>query len=164
MLSVGPLLSVGVLLGVGLTGAAARAEQGAVLLLPRLAADNSLTVELRNLSKLPVQLTGASLQFAASAGRAPCAVSLPGPVSIGPAETKTVPFATGREVGSCVPLPGGSERSRRMSVLTTPEFARPERVPMRSPGANLHPADLAYTLRIGDRAVSDTTTWHFAPE
>ena len=148
-----------------LSAGGARAEQGTLQFTPRLAADNSLTVELRNLSKLPIKLTGADLKFAAATvGAVPCAMSLPGAVSIGPAETKTVSLGAARDMGRCMPAPAGPTGSRRLSVLTAREFAQPELRSARPAGGNLHPADLEYTLQIGDRTLTDTTTWHFVAE
>ena len=147
-------------LGLLLASAPAWAEQGLVTFTPRVAADGSVTIELRNMSKLPVQVATANLKFAVAAGAQPCGVALPAAVTVGPAESMTVSLAAARDIGRCMPAPAPTGPPRRFTIVTSREFAAPATASARVAGGNLHPADLEYTLKIGDRSLTDTTTWH----
>ncbi len=144
--------------------APAWAEQGLVTFTPLVAADGSVTVEVRNMSKLSVQVASANLRFAAIDGAERCGLPLPAAVTVGPAESKVVPLANARNIGRCMPAPPVGGSPRRFSVMTSREFAPSATASPRIAGGNLHPADLEYTLKIGDRSLTDSTTWHFVAQ
>ena len=85
--------------------AGAEAAQGAVEFTPLMEAGKPLTVEIHNLSKLPVNLKQATLEFAAADAGGPCRLSLTAPVSLGPAETKTISLGDSSAVARCMPQP-----------------------------------------------------------
>lgn len=151
-----------------LAAAAARADQRSVELTPRFAPGEPLTVVVRNLSKLPVRLTGAKLEFAAA--RAPgtphCALSLPATISLGPAEMKTITLAANDDVMRCIGRTGvAASQVHRAFAITARDLAERRRRGEVLAEAALHPADLTYRLEIGKKAsMSEKTTWHFAAE
>jgi hypothetical protein len=143
---------------------AAQAAQGAVEFTPLMEPGKPLTIEVRNLSKLPVNLKQATLEFAApNAAGGPCRLSLPAPVSLGPAEMKIVSLGESSAVTRCMPQPatGGSARA----FVLKPRELTGAQAPTRDLGnAVLHPADLSYSFEIGGRPVTDKATWLFAVE
>jgi hypothetical protein len=143
---------------------AAQAAQGAVEFTPLMEAGKPLTIEVRNLSKLPVNLKQATLEFAApNAASGPCRLSLAAPVSLSPAEMKTVSLGESSAVTRCMPQPATGGPARAF-VLKPRELTGAE-APARDLGnAVLHPADLSYSFEIGGRAVTDKATWLFAVE
>lgn len=141
------------------SGATAQAQQGAVEITPRFAPDRPLTIELHNLSKLPVRLTRATLRFAGS-GDETCSFSLPDAVALGPTESKSIPLVAGSEVLKCVTRGGTATAAQRWSVISAQELAKTPDTSGQN-GAAPQAADLDYKLEIGKRAVSDRTIWHF---
>jgi hypothetical protein len=143
---------------------AAQAAQGAVEFTPLMEPGKPLAIEVRNLSKLPVNLKQATLEFAApNAAGGPCRLSLATPVSLGPAEMKTVSLGESSAVTRCMPQPatGGPARA----FVLKPRELTGAQAPARDLGnAVLHPADLSYSFEIGGRAVTDKATWLFAVE
>jgi hypothetical protein len=137
------------------------AEQGALELMPRIAAGKPLVVELRNLSKLPVTISSANLAFqAGTSGAAPCTVTLPESISLEAAEMKTIVLAPFEDVTRCIPGGGApSAASANLSVSTSRPTVGAQPYPART---TLHPADLTYEVRVGGHVVKETTTWKFA--
>jgi hypothetical protein len=139
---------------------AAHAEQRAVELTPRFAANKPLTVEVRNLSKLPVTLTEVTLHMATGASAAGCTFALPGPVAVDPAGMQVVTLGANRDVLRCIPHPV----TKQASVIANRDLPRlaPRQRLIGSPV--LHPTDVSYKLTIGKHTLADQTTWHFAVE
>jgi hypothetical protein len=140
--------------------ATAHAEQAAVELTPRFAANKPLTVEIRNLSKLPVTLHDVTLHLATGANAAPCTFAMAQSVALGPAQMKVITLGANRDVLRCIPHPV----TRQASVMTTRDL--PRLAPRHRLAGNplLHPADVNYRMDIGKRTLADKTTWHFAVE
>jgi hypothetical protein len=139
------------------------AEQGAVTFTPRLTEGQPLTVELRNLSKLPVRLTDGNLTFPRSTSAASCTFALTGPVELAPAEMKTVTLAARQDVARCAGQTDAVAPTERLSVMTEPEAARRD-ASLRAADKAGVPAALGYRVEIGSHTVGDSTNWHFAAE
>jgi hypothetical protein len=138
----------------------AHAEQRAVELTPRFAANKPLTVEVRNLSKLPVTLTEVTLHMASGANAASCTFALPQAVAVDPAGMKVITLGNNKDVLRCIPHPV----TRQASVITNRDLPRlaPRQRLIGSPV--LHPTDVTYKMDIGKHTLADKTTWHFAVE
>jgi hypothetical protein len=139
----------------------AQAAQGAIEFTPLVTPGKPLTVEVRNLSKLPVNLKEANLEFAAgNAAGPPCRMSLPAPVSLGPAEMKAITLGESDGVARCMPQPPGAAQAR-VFVMRARELTSAQPVPADIGNAVLHPADLTYSIEIGGRAFKEKATWLF---
>jgi hypothetical protein len=140
---------------VGALGSASRARRG------RIYTADGTWQTARDRGAQPVEAT---LEFAApNAAGGPCRLSLATPVSLGPAEMKTVSLGESSAVTRCMPQPatGGPARA----FVLKPRELTGAQAPARDLGnAVLHPADLNYSFEIGGRAVTDKATWLFAVE
>jgi hypothetical protein len=88
------------------------AELGAVEFAPKFGPGQPLTIEVRNLSKLPVRLNGAILKFPASGSASPCSLRVEIPAVIPPATLSTVNLAKNRDVLADIPqMPASEDRS-----------------------------------------------------
>lgn len=96
-----------------------RAEQlGTMSITPRFSPGQPLTVELRNLSKLPVQITSLTVRFSGADPASPCTLTLPGAALVAPAATTSVRLADSDDVLKCMPDAGPRLMSQPSASLS----------------------------------------------
>jgi hypothetical protein len=135
-------------------------ELGAVEITPKFGPSQPLSIEVRNLSKLPVRLRGATLQFAASGSASPCFLKLVKPVSIPPASMANVNLAENRDVLDCVQRAGRVPVSRLggISALSERELAAARAARLSQP------VDVTVTFEVGKHPATSSVRWEFRPE
>ena len=141
-----------------LTTPASAADNGAVVITPGMAAGQALSIEVQNLTKLPVRVSGGSLAFA---GAGSCTVALGADLAVPPAAIATATVADGAELLDCLQR----QRQGRPTRLVAP-FVLSERQ-LRTmaatdalAGLELQPAEASFAIAIGPRPpVPTTMSW-----
>lgn len=142
------------------------AEQDVVQITPNFAADQPLTIEVRNLSKLPVRLIRTTLEFAPASSVQPCFLRLSTPVLVGPAGMTSIKLAENGDVMGCVRRARGvtSLRLTRPFILLgrgLPPSELRRLVPSR---VQLQPVAVTFNYEIGSHPATSSMTWHFPVE
>ncbi|MGB9368255.1 MAG: hypothetical protein WCE79_19815, partial [Xanthobacteraceae bacterium] len=126
-----------------------------------------LTVEIQNLSKLPLQLSGTTLRFGAGSPATSCAIELPAGIAIGPAATEVVKLAEYETVRTCLQRVRGGAPARLVSpfVLSAQQMRQPESRASVPDQARLEEVAVSFGIAIGKQPpTSINTTWHLPVE
>ena len=146
--------------------APASAESANLAVMPLIGPDRAPSIELQNLTKMPVRLDAATLTFAAAAGTQPCTLRLGAPVDIGLAAVALVRLAESNALADCLRARAGPQTrpDARVVVVTERDLARP--APRRTipDSARLQPADLEFSYVVGGMPARSSARWHFALE
>ncbi len=128
---------------------------GGVRIVPKVGADSELLVQIQNLSKLQVSITGGTLEFRGASTTTPCVLRLALPASIGPAETLDVKMTSRDEMLRCLGILAGRTISRFGTPLLSDSPA--------GPGAGAPkpavPVTAAFSFRVSGKETTQSATW-----
>lgn len=136
------------LLGAIVLQSSVLAEQGTIRIVPRVARGESLTLELQNVSKLPVKVTSANLGLAGGS----CTFRLREPVTVGPAELRSVELVGPDAVARCLGV-GAPASANRLSLRPFDEAVAGDVSPTDKPTI------LDYTIEINGSPRSGRERW-----
>jgi hypothetical protein len=141
------------LLGGIILQSSALAEQGTIRIVPRVARGEPLTLEMQNFSKLPVKVTDANLGLAEGS----CTFRLREPVTLGPAEIRSVELVGPDAVARCLGV-GALASTNRLSLRP---FDEPVAGDVNLAGK---PTILDYTIEINGSPHSGRERWRAIAE
>jgi hypothetical protein len=140
-------------------------EHGAVSITPNMGDGQPLTIEVQNLSKLPVEMNGGTISF--PSGSDPCVIELPAGITVEPAGSARVKLAENAEVLACLERSrgGAPTRLRHPFVLSDRQLMQPGTQAQLSEQTHLQQAAVSFKLKVGNQPETvSQATWHLSVE
>jgi len=140
-------------------------ESGVVQIVPKFGANETLTIEVRNLSKQTVRWRRTEMEFNAQ-GTVRCTLEAPGTLEIAPAEMTLVTLAHNSEVLACLRRANAAPALRLAApyVIVDRGLSSSELRSMTPAHVRLHNVTVNFEFFAGKTPVRSSMNWQFPVE